>query len=99
MPGKGLARFSGKSDLVPDAYDEVSTTAVFSADGRTLAVGSSRGFSLYDATTRKKLGSFAADGLVDCTGIVFSPDGRTLVTAYTDGTALFWDLAKLCGKK
>ena len=97
--GKRLARLSGNSDLLPDVINEAYTTAAFSSDGRTVAVGSSRGFSLYDATTRKKIGSFDTDGLVDCTGIIFTPDGRALITAYTDGTALFWDLAKLRGKR
>jgi WD40 repeat protein len=97
--GKGQARFSSKSRWVQDAYEEAYTTAVFSRNGRIVAIGSDRGFSLYDATTRKKIRSFAADGLVDCTGIVFTPDGRSLITAYTDGTTLFWDLAKLRGRK
>ncbi len=60
-----------------------------SPDGRTVAVGLSRGFGLVDVrtgTVRRARGARAFP-----IALVFSPDGDTVVSTNVDGTVAVWD--------
>ena len=62
----------------------------FSMDGGTVAVGSSTGVWLYDATALRIAG-FLRDGR-EVRSVALSPDGRYLATGDDEGIVRIWDL-------
>jgi WD40 repeat protein len=79
---------------VAHGADEEFTAVAWSADGRTLAVGSSRGRILLFAAETGAL----VRGLVNAHDeevytLTWLPDGKTLASAGDEGTAKWWDAA------
>jgi WD40 repeat protein len=65
-------------------------TVAFSRDGKALALGSARGFALWDVSGEPRL-TGAATGAHVC--VAFSPDGRTLLTGGYDSIVRSWDVS------
>lgn len=66
----------------------VITDAIFSPDGKQIAVGTTLGVSLYQADTLDEILYFETGASVN--SVVFSPDGETLATGLNDNTAKLW---------
>jgi len=64
---------------------------IWSADGKSFAVGSSIGIYLYDAETFEEINFLASSSEVMT--IAYSPDGTTLASGFYDGTVKIWDVA------
>lgn len=63
---------------------------VYIAEGTQIAVASSEGIWIYDATTYQTI-ALLNDHQYAVTAIEISGDGNTLATGDTDGTVLIWD--------
>jgi WD40 repeat protein len=63
--------------------------AVFSPDGKALAVGTGNVVYLWDAMTGKELRQFAGMH-VNATAVAFSPDGKLLAAGDVDGGLRLW---------
>jgi WD40 repeat protein len=69
------------------------SAAVFSADGKRLAVPHQRrGVSVYETATGREVRSLELDRGQHCRAAAFSPDGTLLVVERSDGTASVFDL-------
>ncbi|RYG33569.1 hypothetical protein EON81_17855, partial [bacterium] len=83
---------SARAKIVADyaiPEGEAATAAVFSPDGKTVAIGSDKGtVTLYGATAPQKLGAHTKA----VRSLAFSPDGARLVSGSDDATGRFWDL-------
>ena len=72
--------------------------AVPSPDGRTIAVLSADGATLYDLGTRRELGALSGQkGAV--LAAAFAPDGKFLATSGTDGSVTLWAVDKRAVKQ
>jgi RNA polymerase sigma factor (sigma-70 family) len=71
--------------------------AVFSADGKYLAIGDGSGVTFWETATGKRRHDFGHNYMID--SIHFSPDGRRLVSgaSYTDNIVRIWE--PLVGKE
>jgi len=74
-------------------------TVKFSADGKTLAVGTASGnVTLWDVAYARKLGG--NKGHADTvTALAFSPDHQTLASGSLDGTVVLWDTRSFTKRK
>ncbi|HEU4890799.1 MAG TPA: caspase family protein [Vicinamibacterales bacterium] len=64
----------------------------FSPDGRTLALGASRGeIALYDIASERKVTTFRTTEALDA--LVFSHDGQRLAAGTATGTIVIWNIA------
>jgi WD40 repeat protein len=68
----------------------LTTGVAFSPDDELLAVGSSRGVTLWDLATRQRLGELVGPHLPY--ELAFSPDGLSLATSWYDNSLILWDL-------
>jgi WD40 repeat protein len=83
----------------PCAGDEAGAAAVFSPDGKTLAVGDQNGSTYLWNTATGRVLAILGDPAEssDPTGIgvnsvAFSPDGKALATGDYDGNTFLWDV-------
>jgi WD40 repeat protein len=84
----GLANGRPKRIATLEGHDDVIYSLDFSADGRTLASGSSDGtVKLWNVATWLLLLTFDDHG-DEVRAVKFSPDGQYLVTGSADGTIL-----------
>jgi WD40 repeat protein len=68
-----------------------AATIAISADGRTLAAGSSdRSVRLWDLRTGQELGAFTGHQSA-VLSVAFAPDNQTVISGSNDTTALVWD--------
>jgi WD40 repeat protein len=107
--GRRIAQCDGKLIQVWDAEanapprqagrvaDEDFTAVAWSADGKTLAAGSSRGrILLFHAETGAQVRSLADAHEETVYTLTWLPDGTTLASAGDDGTAKWWDASGKC---
>jgi RNA polymerase sigma factor (sigma-70 family) len=79
------------------------TALAFSADGKTLVLGTREGkegedpVRLWNWAEKRSSGSLKIDG--HCTGLRFSADGETLITLNERGDLTYWDYGKLKERK
>jgi WD40 repeat protein len=66
------------------------TGVAFSPDDELLAVGSSRGVTLWDLATRQRLGELVGPALPY--ELAFSPDGLSLATSWYDNSLIVFEL-------
>jgi len=72
--------------------------AVPSPDGRTVAMASADGVTLYDLGTRGALGSLS--GLKGTAlAVAFTPDGKVIATGGSDGKVTLWPVDKRAAKQ
>jgi hypothetical protein len=91
--GTEVAHFRADDNRVKSSFDSFSVSCLaFSADGRTLAVGTFEpGVQLWEVATGKRRHLLEGHlGLV--WKVAFLRDGRRLVSGSKDTTALVWDL-------
>src|SRR5262249_48489664 len=68
-----------------------------SPDGKTIAIGGSKLYTLYEiATGQERARRAGLPGAVEY--LCFAPDGRRLATAMSDTTVLIWDVTEQAGK-
>jgi WD40 repeat protein/DNA-binding SARP family transcriptional activator len=67
-------------------------TASFSPDDRMLATSGLGSAELWDASSRKQIGTLPSGLAQKGSAAAFDPTGHTLVTAFTDGPVLLWDV-------
>ncbi|RYG49499.1 hypothetical protein EON79_01035, partial [bacterium] len=83
---------SARAKIVADypfPAGEDATAAVFSPDGKTVAIGTDKGtVTLYGGAAPQKLGAHTKA----VRSLAFSPDGTRLVSGSDDATGRFWDL-------
>jgi WD40 repeat protein len=86
---------SGKSlGTLPEGPGQASV-AVFSPDSRTILVGYGRGGArLWDAETRRPIGSAVPELQGSVRAVAFSPDGKTFLLGWGE-QARMWDVATL----
>ncbi|MEK7269626.1 MAG: hypothetical protein AAB215_01640 [Planctomycetota bacterium] len=68
-----------------------ATASALSPDGRTLALASPQGVSLFEAATGEPAGALSDRGAAPAT-LAFSPDGRLLAAGAADGSVVVWEL-------
>ena len=85
--GKRLTHADNADEGEPDDY----FAATLSANGRILALGSTRGVFLWEMASRRQVRHLHGEW-GGCASLAFTPDCRTLIAANGDGTVHFWDL-------
>ena len=79
--------------------DAASTRAVFSRDGKRLAIGGKREVSVLDISRHEKPRSFFIQGAESSrpddivTSLSFSQDGQRVMAGFDDGLVKLWDLS------
>lgn len=76
----------------PGTRPALTYGAVFSPDGKTIALGSDRSVWLRDATTGRVVRRFTGNDEITY-GYAFTPDGKALAVAGEHKTVVLWDLA------
>jgi len=66
----------------------VITDAIYSPDGKSIAVGTTLGVSIYKADTLEEVFYFETGASVN--SLAFSPDGETIATGLKDNTVKLW---------
>lgn len=91
MPAPGLALSADNLDQVVELArwgNGVITDAVYSTDGKLIAVATTLGVSVYPADTLDEMLYFETNASVN--SIAFSPDGETIATGLSDNTVKLW---------
>jgi WD40 repeat protein/serine/threonine protein kinase len=86
-------RESGETNWFGRPTTDPSSRALFSQDGKLLAISGDRGLCVCDVSGKTKLHTFplrAGDPL----SLAFSRDGRKLAVGYSSGVVKIWDLAR-----
>jgi WD40 repeat protein/serine/threonine protein kinase len=81
---------TGESVSLSDEGDDGIFSATFSPDGMLLAVAGVQKTTLWDISTRQRIGTLEGWAYVNCA--VFLPEGKVLATTGNDGTLRFWDV-------
>lgn len=91
MPAPGLAISADNIDQVVELArwgKGVITDAVYSPDGKLIAVATTLGISIYQADTLEEILYFETNASVN--NLAFSPDGETIATGLNDNTLKLW---------
>jgi WD40 repeat protein len=70
----------------------VGDIAVFSPDGKTLAVGSTNTITLWDISTHQPIGRSLAGHADSVLSLAFSPDGKLLAAGDAANTVIIWNV-------
>src|SRR5258708_6437935 len=105
MPRAGIAQSLTGSEVITPANASrvveladlgngaITSNVAWSADGKALALGSSLGVWLYDATDLSKPGRLLDPHTGSVASLTFSPDGTTLAVGSHDGTIRLRDVS------
>ncbi len=91
MPAPGLALSADNLDQVVELArwgKGVITDAIYSPDGKFIAVATTLGVSIHQADTLEEILYFETNASVN--SLAFSPDGETIATGLKDNTLKLW---------
>jgi WD40 repeat protein len=86
--GTNRARYDSAEQKESDVFQALA----ISPDGRTVAMGSTRGISLWEMSSCKPVRRIRGE-FGGCSSLAFTKNSHTLVGAHSNGTLLFWDVS------
>jgi len=88
LPVIGLDNYRGIIQLSHYGGTGDYHAVTWSPDGKLLAVASTMGIYLYDASTLEQVNFLNSNSSIQC--VAYSPDGQTLAAGLLDGTVRLW---------